>query len=194
MKNAAMVGAAALAGWAATAGGAQALEEVRLGVMQHNIQVIDGKNANKEDGPNIEGELVFGTPGFLEWAWSPNPYIMASVNTAGETSFAAVGLNWDWEFARGWSLEPGLGYGVHDGEIDNPYTPGSPEAQAFQDEHVLMGSRDVFRTSLSLGKDLTDSLAVQLTYEHLSHGQILGNGRNQGLDEIGLRLAWSLGD
>ncbi len=28
-------------------------------------------------------------------------------------------------------------------------------------------------------------------YEHLSHGQILGDGRNQGLDNIGLRVSYS---
>jgi lipid A 3-O-deacylase len=193
MRQAVMWGALA-ASLASTAGSAHALEELRLGVMAHNIQVIDGKNAGKEDGPNIEAELVFGTPDFLSWAGNPNPYVMASVNVAGETSFAAVGLNWDIKLADGWEIEPGFGYGVHNGEIDNPFPNGSPEAQTFQDEHVLMGSRDVFRTSLSLTRDLTDSLAVQLTYEHLSHGQILGNGRNQGLDEAGVRLAWKFGE
>jgi lipid A 3-O-deacylase len=32
-----------------------------------------------------------------------------------------------------------------------------------------------------------------LIYEHLSHGQILGNGRNQGLDTLGLRVAYRFG-
>ena len=31
---------------------------------------------------------------------------------------------------------------------------------------------------------------MQGIYEHLSHGQILGEGRNQGLDEIGVRAVW----
>lgn len=193
MRQALMWGALA-AGLAATTASAHAAQEARLGLMAHNIQIIDGKNAGKEDGPNVAAELVFGTPRFLAWAGNPNPYVMASVNLAGETSFAAVGLNWDFEIADGWAIEPGLGYGVHNGEIDNPFPNGSPQAQAFQDEHVLLGSRDVFRTSLSLSRALTESLALQLTYEHLSHGQILGNGRNQGLDEAGVRLAWTFGE
>ena len=172
---------------------AHAVEELRVGVMAHNIKVIDPKNANKEDGPDIEGELVFGSPDFLHWAASPRPYIMASGNVAGETSFGAVGLEWHWGFAKGWALEPGLGYAIHDGKLNNPYANGTPQAQQYQDEHVLLGSRDLFRTSLSLDKDIGKSWGAQVTYEHLSHGQILGHGRNQGLDEIGLRLRYGFG-
>ena len=31
-------------------------------------------------------------------------------------------------------------------------------------------------------------------YEHLSHGQVLGNGRNQGIDNIGLRVSYTFDD
>jgi len=79
---------------------------------------------------------------------------------------------------------------VHDGKIGNPYANGTPEAAAFFEEHVLLGSRDLFRTSLALTWDMSDSFALQGIYEHLSHGQILGEGRNQGLDEIGVRAVW----
>jgi lipid A 3-O-deacylase len=178
---------------AAAAGPAHAVEEVRVGVMAHNIRVIEPKNANKEAGPNIEGEAVFGSPGFLHWAASPRPYVMASYNTQGETSFAAIGLEWRWRFADGWAFEPGLGYAIHDGKLNDPYPNGTPQAQQYQDEHVLLGSRDLFRTSLVLDKDIGESWGVQVIYEHLSHGQILGHGRNQGLDEAGVRLRYSFG-
>jgi lipid A 3-O-deacylase len=35
---------------------------------------------------------------------------------------------------------------------------------------------------------------VQGYYEHLSHGQILGEGRNQGLDEFGIRVGYRVGE
>jgi lipid A 3-O-deacylase len=35
-----------------------------------------------------------------------------------------------------------------------------------------------------------ENWGLQLQYDHLSHGQILGNGRNQGLDNIGVRVYW----
>jgi lipid A 3-O-deacylase len=182
--------AAGLAVTAAPAAVAQ-VDSVRLGVMAHNVCVIDCKNADKESGVNIAGELRFKSPDFLGWAGSPHPYLMASVNTEGNTSYAGGGLSWDFEFAPGWSLEPGLGYVVHDGENNNPFANGTPEAAAFFEEHVLLGSTDLFRTSLAVTWELSPRFAVQAIYEHLSHGQILGEGRNQGMDEIGVRAVWN---
>lgn len=168
--------------------------EAHAGVMAHNICVVNCKNADKEDGPNVEFQVSFDSPEFLNWALSPQPYVMASVNTAGDTSFGGFGLEWRWDFAPGWALEPGLGYVVHDGELENPYPNGSPEAAEFAEQHVQFGSRDLFRTSLALTRDLPGPWEVQLQYEHLSHGQILGEGRNQGIDEIGVRIGYRFGD
>jgi lipid A 3-O-deacylase len=184
-----LAAAAALAAHAPA--GAGPLEEARLGVMRHNICVTDCKNADKEDGVNINGDLVFATPGFLDWAFSPRPYVMASVNTAGETSYGGAGLEWRWRFADGWELQPGVGYVIHNNDdLDNPYPPSDPRRGPYQDENLLLGSEDLFRTSLGVSRDLSDDWAVQVIFEHLSHGQILGEGRNQGLDELGVRLKY----
>lgn len=170
------------------------IAEVHVGVMAHNICVANCKNADKEDGPNIELQLSFDSPSWLSWAGSPQPYVMASFNTAGATSFGGFGLEWRWDFADGWALEPGIGYVVHDGELSNPYPNGSPQAAAFAEEHVLFGSRDLFRTSLALTRDLSGPWEMQLYFEHLSHGQILGSGRNQGIDELGFRIGYRFGE
>jgi lipid A 3-O-deacylase len=169
------------------------VDEIHVGVMAHNICVTDCKNANKEDGVNVEFQVSFDAPGWLDWAGSPQPYAIASLNTAGDTSYAGVGLEWRWDFADGWALEPGFGYIVHNGELDNPFPNGSPESAAFAEEHVLLGSEDLFRTSLALTRDLPGPWEVQVLFEHMSHGQILGEGRNQGLDEIGVRLGYRFG-
>jgi lipid A 3-O-deacylase len=180
------VAAAALAAPAAQA----QIDSVRLGVMKHNICVSDCKNADKESGVNVSGELRFASPDWLGWAGSPHPYVMASVNSDDNTSYGAVGLEWDWQFAEGWHFEPGFGYAIHDGASKNPYANGTPEAEDYAEDHVLLGSKDLFRTSLALTWDVAPEWAVQGIYEHLSHGQILGKGRNQGLDEIGVRVVW----
>lgn len=183
-------GAAMALAPAASAG----VDEVHVGVMQHNICVTNCKNADKEDGPNVEFQVSFDSPSFLSWAGSPQPYVMASVNTQGATSFGGFGLEWRWDFAEGWALEPGVGYVVHDGEVDNPYPNGSPEAAAFAEEHVLLGSEDLFRTSLALTRDFEGPWEAQILFQHLSHGQILGNGRNQGMDQIGVRFGYQFGE
>jgi lipid A 3-O-deacylase len=166
------------------------VDSARLGVMKHNICVTDCKNADKESGVNINGELRFKSPDWLGWAGSPHPYLMGSLNTDGNTSYGGGGLEWDFEFAKGWHFEPGFGYIIHDGDINNPYPSGTQAAVDYSADHVLLGSRDLFRTNLALTIDLAENWAVQGIYEHLSHGQILGTGRNQGLDELGVRVVW----
>lgn len=166
------------------------IDSVRLGVMKHNICVSDCKNADKESGVNVNGELRLASPDWLGWAGGPHPYVMASVNTDRNTSYGGVGLEWDWEFAKGWRFEPGFGYVIHDGAVNNPFASGTPEAADYSQDHVLLGSKDLFRTSLAVTWDLLPTWAVQGIYEHLSHGQILGTGRNQGMDEIGVRAIW----
>lgn len=176
---------------ASEAGG---IDEIRLGVVAHNVCIANCDNANKEDGPNINGEIVFKSPEFLNILWSPKPYVVGSVNTAGDTNFGGAGLQWDWEFAEGWAIEPGVGYVIHDGELTFPYPQGDPRNDPISATTVFFGSRDLFRTSLSLNKDIGEKWGVQLMYEHLSHGQILGSGRNQGLDNIGVRVRYRHGD
>ena len=91
--------AAAAAALIAPAAHAQ-VDSVRLGVMKHNICVADCKNADKESGANINGELRFKSPDWLGWAGAPHPFLMASVNTDGNTSYGGGGLEWDFEFAK----------------------------------------------------------------------------------------------
>ncbi len=169
------------------------VDEVHVGIMAHNICVTDCKNAGKEEGPNVEFQVSFDSPGFLNWAGAPQPYVVASVNVAGDTSFGGAGLEWRWEFAEGWALEPGVGYIVHDGELTNPFANGTPEAAAFAAEHVQLGSRDLFRTSLGLTRDFEGPWEAELFFSHLSHGQILGEGRNQGMDQLGVRFGYQFG-
>ncbi len=175
---------------AAAPASADIFDEVRVGVLQHNICVNDCKNADKEDGPTLEGELVFNTPDAIAWALDPRPYLIASVNMSGDTSYAGAGLLWTFNLTDRWALEPSLGYVIHDGEKNNPFANSTPEAAAFFEENVLLGSRDLFRSALALNYDINDTWGMQLQYEHLSHGQILGEGRNQGLDSIGVRAMY----
>ncbi len=115
------------------------------------------------------------------------------MNTSNDgVNFGGVGLLWRWEFADGWAFEPGFGYIVHDGEIDNPFDDNTPEAAEFSREHQLLGSRDLFRTTLALEREFGSRWAAQIYYEHMSHGQILDSGRNQGLDYYGLRIAYRI--
>jgi lipid A 3-O-deacylase len=185
-----LLGAMAAAGQARAEG---PVDSVHFGVMAHNIRVIDPKNANKEDGPAVELQINFDSPGFLRWAGAPTPYIVGSLNVAGDTSFGGVGLEWSLPLGEDWSVEPGLGYVIHDGALEVPFPWGSQEAVDFSAENVLLGSRDLFRTSIGLSRNFGGGWTGQVFFSHLSHGQILGDGRNQGMDQLGLRLGRRFG-
>lgn len=168
------------------------IDEFRLGYV-NNLQDDHGDIVDGKEGENAELEIVSSSPDFLNLIGSPRPYAVLSGNVSDDgVNFVGVGVLWRWEFADGWAFEPGFGYIVHDGEIDNPYADGTPEAAAFSDEHQLLGSRDLFRTTLALEREFGDRFAGQIYYEHMSHGQILDSGRNQGLDYVGLRFIYRL--
>lgn len=169
------------------------VDEIHVGVMRHNICVTTCDNSFKEEGPNLEFQVSFDSPGFLRWAASPQPYVVASYNTDGNTSFAGVGLEWRVNFADKWAFEPGFGLIAHDGESENAYPNGTPEAEAFSEGHVLLGNDLLFRSSFGLTYDFEGPWEAQVYYEHMSHGQVLAHGRNQGLDNVGVRFGYQFG-
>ncbi|MEO1475150.1 MAG: acyloxyacyl hydrolase [Pseudomonadota bacterium] len=176
------------------------VSEVRFGVLAHNIPIGGSADAeNQEEGENIQVEILFHTPKRLRWKYffDPEPYIVGSWNTAGNTSFGGFGLSWDWQLGKRkrWEIETSLGYIVHSGEIDIPFPedPGNPANAAFDNNNILFGSRDLFRSTLALNRHLGERWGVQLIYEHLSHGQIIGDGRNQGNDSVGGRVYYRFG-
>jgi lipid A 3-O-deacylase len=182
-----LLGSAMVLAFAAMAAPASArVDELRLGAV-HNLRLDHGDLVDGKEGDNVEAELVFSSPDILNILGSPRPYLVASGNVEGNTSFAGAGLLWRLRLSEHWAFEPGFGYIIHDGERDNPFTDGTPQAAQFEEQHQLLGSRDLFRTTLALENVVSPHHAWQLYYEHMSHGQILDKGRNQGLDEVGVR-------
>jgi lipid A 3-O-deacylase len=181
----------AVLGLAATAGSANATD-FAIGVMAHNIQVVDDKNAGKEASPNIEAQLTFDAIG-PAWSGRPHPFLIGSLNTGGDFSFAGVGLEWRWRIGDTWRIDPSLGYVVHTGETDNPFAPGTPQSVQFADDHVLYGSEDLFRLTVAVSRALGPRTDAQVAFTHLSHGHIIGSGRNQGVDQLGVRLGYRFG-
>jgi lipid A 3-O-deacylase len=166
------------------------ISEVRFGVFAHNIETNVSKNAGKEGGQDIELEILFDSPALLKRIGAPRPSLVASLNTQGETSFAGVSLDWRFPVSERFSIDPFLGYVIHSGDpLNNPFPPSdSVRRAAFNAEELALGSRDVFRLGFALGYRHSETWTSAIVYEHLSHGHILGGNKNQGLDNIGVRL------
>ena len=113
----------------------------------------------------------------LSFIGKPSPYILASLNSAGDTSFGVAGLSWkigDKIYAR-----PGIGIAIHD---------GPKLAIAADGSQTQLGSRVLFAPELALGMRLSDNVDVEASFLHLSHARIFNSVQNPGLDSIGLRL------
>ncbi len=168
--------------------------EFRLGVLAHDVALVTSGSGGVEDGPNLAIEGLLASPGFFKWIGSPRPYANFSWNLGGDTNFGGVGLAWQTPAWRNRVFgEFGLGVNWHDGVVDLPEQRDDPVRLRLNDTRVLLGSREVFRTTLAAGYRVTDDWDVTIVYEHLSHGQILGTDRNQGLDNIGVRLGRRFG-
>jgi hypothetical protein len=105
------------------------------------------------------------------------PYMFGALNTAGDTSYAAVGLSA--KFGHSIYIRPGLGIAVHTGS-----------AEKFEDlnnDQIDFGSRVLFEPELGIGTQVNGRLSIEASWIHMSHAQLFGR-QNPGIDNLGVRL------
>jgi hypothetical protein len=158
------------------AGAAGAAEAAELfgGLHAHDVDTVLTKGGF-ERGVDLQigwrGERI----GALRAIGAPAPHAFVSVNSAGDTNFAAAGLSW--KVGGTLYLRPGVGIAVHD---------RSSRAVA-GDRRVDFGSRILFEPELGIGYQLNDRVSVEASWVHLSHAQLFSR-QNPGLDNFGVRL------
>ncbi len=156
--------------------------------------------AGSEHGEDIM--LGFRTDPIAGWTWlaKPSVHIILSGNSRVATDFVALGLNWRLPIGFGGRLylRPGFGVAYTNGEanVGNAYAAGLTPAEHarrlyLSQTRIDFGSHAQFEPELALGYRLTPRWGVEASYVHLSNGQILHHGKNQGLDDAGLRVAYS---
>lgn len=150
------------------------LSEVRIGIMAHDVGVF---GRSKEDGPDINAEILFVSPGFLEFIFAPRPHIGITANTGDDTSQIYAGLTWDWNFWDPFFIEGTLGIAVHDGDTDI-------ESQ----EKKKLGCKALFRESVALGARFLEHHNISVTLAHISNAKLCEG--NEGLDTVGVRYGY----
>jgi hypothetical protein len=133
--------------------------EFRVAATAHNTAVLgDVVTSGREKGPNIAIE-------------ASNGLIFAdlNINTQGNTSFAAAGI--ELKFGDQFFWRPGLGLAVHNGKIDGGR------------DDLKFGSRLLIYARWDFGIQF-DDMSVALRLEHLSNGG--GPRINNGLDNWGV--------
>ncbi len=155
--------------------------ELRVGIAQHDI-------TDRESGRNFQPQYVFDQAFF----WNLKPYVMASINTDDNLTYGGAGLLKEWVFGNDWFSEVQFGLIAHSGRVDLPPPDQFIERQHVLDTEVTYGCEALFEESVSFGRILEGGYRISGYYEHLSHGKILcQNGKNEGLDNLGVRFGWS---
>jgi hypothetical protein len=109
------------------------------------------------------------------------PYAFGALNTAGDTSYAAVGLSA--KFGDRIYVRPGLGIAIHNGSTE--------KFQDLTNNKIDFGSRVLFEPEIGLGARITNRASIEASWVHMSHAQLFGH-QNPGIDNIGVRLNLAL--
>lgn len=109
------------------------------------------------------------------------PYAFVALNTAGKTSYAAVGLSA--KFGHRIYVRPGLGLAIHTGSAEKFKDP--------TDHEIDFGSRVLFEPEIAIGTRVNSRLSIEASWIHMSHAQLFG-GQNPGIDNLGVRLNLAL--
>lgn len=166
------------------------ISEVRVGISQFDegITGIDwAVDFADEKSIGLNGEVIFEEPEFLKWALSPQPYVGGMVNLEGKTSYVGAGLLWRQSIGDRIYADFGLGAVIHDGTLDIPR--GTPDRFPRILNEIEFGSRVLFRPQLTAGYRINDEWAGEVFFEHLSHGTLLDDSDNDGVDIVGARVA-----
>ena len=103
------------------------------------------------------------------------PYVFGALNTAGNTSYAAVGISA--KFGDKVYVRPGIGLAVHNGSA----------ADYYRTDKIAFGSRVLFEPEVAVGARLNDRLGVEASWVHMSHATLFSR-ENPGIDNLGVRV------
>jgi lipid A 3-O-deacylase len=176
--TAAAVGALVAMSMPALAGD-KLVDEVRLGVYDHNSKSFGTRH--ETSNPDINAEALFTSPTWLSWAFAPRPIVGANINTGGGTSIGYAGLAWTWDFTHSLFLEGSFGGAIHNGNTSGP-------TGSMRDRNNY-GCRVMFHESASLGYRFDENVSLMLTVDHMSNASMCDV--NPGLTDAGVRLGYS---
>ena len=151
------------------------LSEIRVGALRHDASIFTTQEEEAVIDANLE--ILFTSPRFLKYVWSPRPHLGVIANFAGDTSQAYLGLTWDIDLFSGIFVELGLGASVHNGELDT----GDPYRKN-------LGCRWLFREAVSLGYRISEHHNISVMLDHASNAEFCD--RNDGLDTLGIRYGY----
>jgi len=186
-----LAGATVVAAAVCGAGAAQAqdfrlVDEVRLGVLEHDTELGGGES--KEGGFDIGAELLTSPITQLSWIGSPRAVFGLQVNSEGYTNMAYAGILAQKTVADGvfsstdaFYIEGTVGVAYHDGAIDVRLRPEDAEWKSH-------GSYWVIRSGFGAGYRVNEHWSVTATFAHISNANLVQP--NQGSNDVGVRVGY----
>jgi lipid A 3-O-deacylase len=178
--------------------------EAFVGLYGHDVTFVGNAvglgAAGREHGMDVHLGYRTAPVEALSFIWKPQVHSFVSLNTQNTSHFAAVGLDWRLPLGEKVYFRPGMGLAYTTGKINHPpaNVPGLSLAEAERRAQLYynridFGSKVLFEPQFALGFDVSERFAIEASYTHLSNGQIFAKGKNQGLDDAGVRFVWKLG-
>lgn len=178
--------------------------EILVGAFAHDVTFIGNAigvgAAGREQGTDLHIGIRSDPIEALRLIGRPQAHGFVSVNSDGTSNFVAAGLSWPVDLPGRFYVRPGLGLAYTDGKVDLPpvNAPGLAPSEIqrrlkLYNSRIDFGSHLLFQPELSVGIVLSPRWSAELSYVHLSNGQVFARGKNQGLDDAGLRLIYKLG-
>jgi hypothetical protein len=157
-------------------------QEAFAGVYAHGVDTPFTLNTG-EHGVDVAAGFRFAPIRALHAIGSPAPYVVASLNAAGDTSFAGAGVAWS--IGKGpVYLRPGVALVVHDGP--------DFRADATTGTRTDLGSRVLFEPEIAVGYRLDPKISLEASWMHISQGRLFNRDQNPGIDMIGARVNYRL--
>jgi lipid A 3-O-deacylase len=163
------------------AGQTPIVDEFKIGVLAHDVGLFDH---HVETGADVNFEVLFTSPDFLDVIGSPRPHLGGSVNTAGSTDQGYFGLTWGITLLRNPFGSSGdiFANGSLGGALQDGYTDTAPPGRK------TLGSTALFRESLELGYQATPVVSLSAFLDHMSNANLARH--NAGLTDAGARLGF----
>jgi hypothetical protein len=165
-----------------------------LGVYDHGLSTP----AELEHGVDIALGYRTARLSRLTWLGKPSVGMFVSANSSVATDFAGVNLNWPLTIAGRFYVRPAFGMAYTTGEAnignsgDLTVSPADHARRLYLTRtRIDFGSRFLFEEEVAFGYRLDRHWALEASYLHFSNGEILHRGKNQGLDDVGLRVAYT---
>lgn len=162
---------------------AQAISEVRVGLLDHDTGLV---GTSKENGVDLAIEAFSQPIEALDFVGAPRVVGGVIINSENQTNQLYLGLQAQRTFAQdvfrsgdGFYIEGLVGIAYHDGKIDVRNTPEN-------DEWKSHGSAFLFRTGFGVGYRFNETWSLTATFAHISNANLAEP--NQGANDVGLRV------